>query len=95
MELRLGIAPQLNDVYLLEPPWVDLVQISREHFLIDWVDGEFVLVDRGSVCGTIVGGQQIGGSRQGGRAPLRSGDLIVVGTDASEYVFRFEILGEP
>ena len=49
------------------------------------------VVDRGSVRGTIVAGRQIGGNRAGGRTELRSGDVIIVGTSTSEYVFRFEI----
>lgn len=91
-ELRLGVAPQLNDVYLLEPPWSDLWQISREHFAIEYADNQFFLVDRGSACGTIVAGKQVGGNRTVGRTELRNGDEIVVGTDESPYVFRFEIV---
>jgi pSer/pThr/pTyr-binding forkhead associated (FHA) protein len=91
-ELRLGVSPQVNDLYLIEPEWVDLMQISREHFTIEYVDSRFFLLDRGSICGTIVGGRQIGGNRQGGRTELRSGDLIVVGSETSEYVFRFEVI---
>lgn len=89
--LRLGIAPQLNDLYLIEPSWVDLKQVSREHFAIDVVDEAFVLIDRGSACGTIVSGRMIGGNRHGGRTELRSGDTIVVGREGSEYVFRFDV----
>jgi len=92
VELRLGVAPQLNDVYLLEPQESDLWHISREHFAIERADGLFFLVDRGSVCGTIVAGRQIGGDRTGGRVELRIGDEIKVGTDGSRYVFRFEIV---
>ena len=94
IELRRGVAPQLNDLYLLEPPWVDLLQISREHFAIECADDRFFLVDRGSACGTIVAGKQVGGNRTGGRTELRSGDDIIVGTDESPYVFRFEISTE-
>jgi hypothetical protein len=90
-ELRLGIAPQLNDVYLLEPPGSDLWHISREHFAIEYADNQFSVLDRGSACGTIVAGKQIGGNREGGRTELRTGDEIKVGTDASRYVFRFEV----
>ena len=91
-ELRLGVAPPLNDLYLLEPPWSDLFYISRAHFAIEYADNQFFLVDRGSECGTIVAGRQIGGGRTGGRTILRSGDEIIVGTDESRYVFRFEIV---
>lgn len=92
VEQRLGIAPQLNDIYLAEPPWADLLHISREHFSIERTGDQFFLVDRGSVCGTIVAGQQIGGSRAGGRTEIEDGDLIIVGTSSSAYVFRFDVL---
>lgn len=91
MGLRLGTAPQLNDIYLLEPPYSDIFYISREHFAIECVDNQFALVDRGSACGTIVSGKTIGSDRGGGRVELRHGDTIIVGTDESRYVFRFEI----
>lgn len=90
IELRLGVAPQVNDVYLVEPAWADLLQISREHFAIELAAGQFFLVDRGSACGTMVAGTQVGGDRTGGRTELRSGDELIVGTDESPYVFRFE-----
>lgn len=90
VELRLGVAPQLDDVYLLEPS-TDLLQISREHFAIQHEGDQFFVVDRGSVCGTIVAGTRIGGNRVEGRTELRSGDVIIVGTSTSEYVFRFEL----
>ena len=94
VELRLGVAPQLNDLYLLEPPWADLLQISREHFAIEYADDRFFLVDRGSACGTIVAGTRIGGHQKGGRTELRDGDEVIVGTDTSPYAFRFEIVPE-
>ncbi len=91
VELRLRVAPQLNDLYLVEPQGVDVLQISREHFTIEYADDQFFLIDRGSACGTIVAGRQVGGNRTGGRTELRSGDELIVGTDKSPYVFRFEI----
>ena len=94
VELRLGAAPELNDLYLVEPAWADLLQISREHFAIGHADNQFFLVDRGSACGTIVAGRQIGGDRAGGRTELRSGDEIIVGTERSPYIFRFELVPE-
>lgn len=87
---RRGVAPQLNDVYLLEPV-TELLQISREHFAIEREGSQFFVIDRGSVCGTIVGSKKIGGNRTGGRAELRPGDIIVVGTSQSAYAFRFEL----
>ncbi|MDA1185484.1 MAG: FHA domain-containing protein [Acidobacteria bacterium] len=91
-ELRLGVAPQLNDEYLLEPSWADILHISREHFAIEWLGQKFFVVDRGSACGTIVAGTVVGGNRTGGRIELHSGDEILVGTNSSPYVFRFEIV---
>ena len=85
-----GTAPPLNDLYLVEPSWADLMQVSREHFMIDQFEGEFVLIDRGSSLGTLVNGQRVGGQRQGGRVVLHNGDLITVGNERSEYIFRFQ-----
>jgi hypothetical protein len=48
-----------------------------------------VLVDRQSTCGTIVEGRVIGGKHVGGAAPLHDGDVIIVGTSSSRYVFKF------
>ena len=93
-ERRLSTAPELNDLYLLEPTWADFLYISREHFAIEYTDNQFFLVDRGSVCGTIVAGKRVGGEGTGGRTELRSGDELIVGTDESPYVFRFEIVPE-
>jgi pSer/pThr/pTyr-binding forkhead associated (FHA) protein len=94
IERRLGSAPQLNDVYLVEPTVAGPPHVSREHFAIEYAVDQCVLVDRGSACGTIVAGRKVGGNRTGGRTDLRSGDEIVVGTEHSPYVFRFEIEAE-
>jgi len=90
-DLRGGRTPDLNDIYLRELPSTSL-HISGEHFAIEYTGDQFFLVDRGSACGTIVGGQRVGGRRVGGRAPLRDGDEIVVGTSRSRYVFRFDVI---
>jgi pSer/pThr/pTyr-binding forkhead associated (FHA) protein len=89
-ELRLSVESQFNDIYLPDPARKHL-NISAKHFAIEYVDGNFFLLNRGSSCGTIVAGQRIGGDRKGGRTELRSGDEIVVGTHSSPSVFRFEI----
>ncbi len=91
VELRLGVAPDLNDLYLIEPRWSDLVQISREHLQIEQDGQRFFVADRGSHCGTIVAGRLVGGNRSVGRTEVRHGDLIVVGNDRSDYIFRFGI----
>jgi hypothetical protein len=88
-EQRLGRTPQINDLYLTEPHGSEVIHISRDHFAIEYVDGEFFLVDRGSVAGTIVAGRRIGGHRKGGRTRLQPGDHIVVGGESSPYVFAF------
>ena len=93
-EQRLGRTPQVNDVYLSEPHGADVIQISRDHFAIEQLDGEFFVVDRGSVAGTIVAGRRIGGHRKGGRTRLHSGDQIVVGGESSPYVFQFTASSE-
>jgi pSer/pThr/pTyr-binding forkhead associated (FHA) protein len=93
LERRFGEAPQLNDVYLLEPPSATTaLQISREHCAIERAtDGGYVLVDRGSACGTIVAGKMLGGNRIGGRTRLNDGDTIVIGTQESPFVFTFHL----
>lgn len=78
-----------NDLYLVERNGV--LNVSREHFQIDRGDAGWVLVDLGSTCGTIVEGQTVGGQRRGGTAPLRDGDVIIVGTSASRYVLKFRV----
>jgi len=92
IERRLGNVPKANDVYLVEPT-SSVSRVSREHFAIEYAVDQFVLVDRGSACGTIMAGKRVGGNRTGGRVELRSGDEIVVGTHGSPYVFRFELEG--
>jgi pSer/pThr/pTyr-binding forkhead associated (FHA) protein len=60
--------------------------VSREHFLIDTKHELYVLIDRGSFCGTIVGGQ-----RAGGQIELRNEDVVIIGTVDSPYVFKFVV----
>lgn len=91
LELRLGIMADLNDLYLVEARWSDLLQISREHLQIERDGQRFFVADRGSQCGTIVDGRPVGGNRAVGRAEVRNGDLIVIGSDNSQFIFRFEI----
>ena len=90
VERRLGGLKPLNHLYLIEPS-AHPFHISREHFTIDQVDGQLVLVDRESACGTGVGVVRIGSDRRERRANLRDGDLIVVGAANSPFVFRFQI----
>jgi len=76
-----------NDLFLRDAG--HLINISREHFQIERRDGAFYLVDRGSVCGTLVEGITIGKGRNGGEAQLKNGDVIIVGTSDSRQAFKF------
>ncbi len=91
VERRMAAEPPLNAVYLIEPPSSALLQISRAHCAIEYVGGQYFLLDRGSACGTIVAGKPVGGNRAGGRTPLQPGDTIVIGTANSPYVFRLRV----
>ena len=90
-ERRRRVVGQLNDVYLFEDPLAQFHHVSREHFLIDAEHGLFYVVDRHSVCGTIVAGKTVGGDRTGGRIELHDQDVIVAGTAASPYAFKFVV----
>jgi pSer/pThr/pTyr-binding forkhead associated (FHA) protein len=85
---RLG-APPTNELYL--PEQSELLNVSREHFQIEWDGRGLILVDRGSTCGTIVEGQVVGGEGQRGTVPLKNGDVIIVGTSFSPFVFKVSI----
>ena len=78
-----------NDIYLIEKS--EPMNVSREHFLIEKEGDGFALVDRGSTCGTIVEGETVGGQTEGGKIPLRDGDVIIVGASVSPYVFQFRL----
>lgn len=81
--------PTNNDLYLVEEG--EPMNVSREHFLIDRDDTGYFLQDRGSMCGTIVEGQVVGGGGISGRAPLADHDVIIVGTSLSRYIFKFRV----
>ena len=95
---RVGAAPSLNDLYLLEATST-AHRISREHFFIQQIGEAFEIVDRGSTCGTLVRSQRtseetwlmIGGAHRENRAPLFDGDIIVVGGPHSPYQFQFTV----
>jgi len=89
MERRQSTGRPNNDPYLLEPD--ERLNVSREHFQIEHNGTCRVLVDRQSTCGTIVEGQLIGGNHAGGTTPLRDGDVIIVGTSSSRFVFKFRV----
>jgi pSer/pThr/pTyr-binding forkhead associated (FHA) protein len=79
-----------NDLYLVEPG--ALLNVSREHFLIDARGGNYVLVDRGSMCGTLVEGELVGEKKKGGWRQLSNNDVIVVGTSESKFIFKFVVV---
>ncbi|NQU39579.1 MAG: FHA domain-containing protein [Lentisphaerae bacterium] len=82
-----------NDLYLLDMG--EKLNVSREHFTIEQdKSGGYILIDRGSACGTIVDDEPVGGHDNGGEAPLRDGSTIRVGTSTSPYLFEF-VIPEP
>ncbi len=73
-----------NDLYLRDS---EPFNVSRNHFSIDMVRGQFVVVDRGSRLGTIVNGKRIDM-----QSVLRDGEnKIVAGQKISPFVFKLEI----
>ena len=78
-----------NDLYLVEHD--EPLNVSRAHFQIERDDTGYVLVDRESTCGTIVEGEIVGGDTRSGTIALHDGDVIIVGTSSSPYVFKFRI----
>ena len=52
----------------------------------------YAIDDRGSACGTIVADQPLGAEAPLSSAQVYHGDLVVVGSAHSPYVFRFEVL---
>lgn len=78
-----------NELYLRETGLE--VFVSREHFQIDRVDGQYRLVDRHSALGTWVEGRLLGGDRRGGDCQLFSGDIIIPGSYKSGFIFKFVV----
>jgi len=79
-----------NNLYL-----IDICRprhISREHFQIEVDSSGYILIDRGSACGTAVGRTKIGGHDNGGGARLNDGDIIAVGAKGTPYLFKFIVL---
>jgi pSer/pThr/pTyr-binding forkhead associated (FHA) protein len=76
-----------NDLYLHDSG--KTLNISREHFQINSTPEGYVLVDRGSACGTTVNGIPVGGRDAGGSAPLKDGDTIGIGKETSPYLYTF------
>lgn len=76
-----------NDLYLMDRG--ERLNVSREHFQIEKNSNGYLLVDRGSSCGTKVEGVKVGGEDQGGSVLLHDGDVIAVGAAGTPYLFRF------
>jgi hypothetical protein len=84
---RTGHEKPSNDLYLNDSG--KTLNISREHFQIDKTPDGYVLVDRGSACGTSVNGVLVGGNDAGGTVSLRDGDTIGIGNESTPYLFTF------
>jgi pSer/pThr/pTyr-binding forkhead associated (FHA) protein len=70
--------------------------LSRRHFAIEAVDGDFVVRDCGSHHGTIVNGARIGGALPESVAPLFAGEnSIVAGRQSSPFRFTLLVQGGP
>jgi len=76
-----------NDLYLYDSG--KILNISREHFQIEKTPDGYVLVDRGSACGTSVNGIPVGGHDAGGSVALQDGDTIGIGKDSTPFLFTF------
>lgn len=76
-----------NDLYLIDRGY--LLNISREHFQIEKSGDGYILVDRGSACGTKVEEVRVGGGHKEGRQALRDGDVIAIGAKGTPYRFQF------
>ena len=73
-----------NDLYLQDfPPF----NVSRNHFLIDKVEGRYVVIDRGSRLGTIVNGRKINVQS----VLNKKENEIIAGSHHSPFVFKLEI----
>ena len=73
-----------NDLYLQDfRPF----NVSRNHFLIDKVEGRYIVVDRGSRLGTIVNGRKVDVQS----VLNKKKNEIIVGSQRSPFVFKLEI----
>jgi len=85
---RQDIAAPNNDLYLKD--FGRPLNVSRQHLQIEIdEEGVYRVVDRGSACGTLVGNNYIGGHDQGGESLIQDGEVLVLGTSESPFVFRF------
>jgi CRP-like cAMP-binding protein len=61
--------------------------VSRNHFLIDKVDGRYIIIDRGSRLGTIVNGRRV----EVQSILHKRENEIIAGSPLSPFVFQLEI----
>lgn len=87
---KLGDRGPNNNLYLIDH--CRPLHISREHFQIEVDSSGYILIDRGSACGTTVGSTTIGGHDSGGGTRLNDGDIIAVGATDTPYLFKFIVL---
>ena len=81
---KVGRKYESNDLCLQElPPY----NISRNHFLIDKLEGRYVIIDRESRLGTIVNGRRINLQS----VLNRKENEIIAGPHRSPFVFKLEI----
>ncbi len=81
-----------NDLYLIDSG--KLLNISREHLQIEKQGESYILLDRGSACGTKIEGVAVGGEDNGGQAVLKDGDVFAIGTAATPFLYRFIVLDD-
>ena len=74
-----------NDLYLKD--FLPIFNVSRNHFLIDKIEGRFIVLDRGSTLGTIVNGKRIDAQI----ILNKKVNQIIIGSEASPFVFKLEI----
>ena len=79
-----------NDIYLIDND--EFLQISKEHFEISIEDNSYFVLDRGSMNGTTINDETIGGDRNISKRKINDGDIIKVGSKESNYEFKFLIL---
>jgi len=79
-----------NDIYLIDND--ELLQISKEHLEITIKDNSFFVIDRGSMNGTTINNETIGGNRKITKKEIKDGDKIKIGSKESSYEFQFLLL---
>lgn len=89
---KLGGHQPNNDLYLVDRG--KRLNISREHLQIEKDENGYVLVDKGSACGTWIDGATIGGIDSGGKGTLKDGDIIAIGIARTPYLYKFIVLEE-